>query len=90
MCVNPVNFRFAVDVVCKKCEGCQLKRPIFGFLAEGKKRWCSGCAKAHTGAVDIKRKKCESCGLKRPTFGLPSEGKKRRWCIDCAPKAAQR
>ena len=37
----------------KKCEDCQLKVPSFGLPAEGKKRWCSGCAKAHAEAVDI-------------------------------------
>ena len=37
----------------KKCEDCQLKQPSFGLPAEGKKRWCSGCAKGHAGAVDV-------------------------------------
>jgi hypothetical protein len=35
------------------CEDCQLKRPTFGLPAEGKVRWCFGCAKAHTGAADV-------------------------------------
>ena len=64
-----------VDVSNKKCEGCRLKVPSFGLLAEGKKRWCAGCAKAHTGAVDLKQKKCEGCGLKGASCGLPAEGK---------------
>ena len=67
----------------KKCEGCGLKRSNFGLPAEGKKRWCSGCAKAHVGVVDLNTKKCEGCGLTRPKFGLPAEGKKR-WCAGCA------
>ena len=37
----------------KKCESCELKRPCFGLPAEGKYRWCAGCAKAHTGAEDL-------------------------------------
>ena len=65
------------------CEGCQLKMPSFGLPAEGKERWCSGCAKTHEGAVNVKHKKCEGCGLKRSSFGLPSEGKVR-WCSGCA------
>jgi hypothetical protein len=72
----------------KTCEGCQLKQPSFGLPAEGKARWCSGCAKAHAGAVNISSKKCEGCGEKAARLGLPSDGKKRRWCGDCAPKAA--
>jgi hypothetical protein len=35
------------------CEDCQLKRPTFGLPAEGKVRWCFGCATAHTGAADV-------------------------------------
>ena len=37
----------------KKCEDCQLKQPSFGLPAEGRTRWCSGCAKAHAGAEDV-------------------------------------
>jgi hypothetical protein len=58
----------------KKCEGCGLKQPNCGLSAEGKRRWCAGCAKAHAGAVDIMHKKCEDCGLKEPSCGLASEG----------------
>ena len=40
-----------MDVVTKKCDGCQLKVPSYGLPSEGKKnRWCSGCAKGHAGA----------------------------------------
>ena len=77
-----------MDLTSKKCEGCQLKYPIFGLAVEGKKRWCSGCAKAHAGAVDVRDKKCEGCQLKGPRFGLLAEGKKVRWCTGCAPKGA--
>jgi hypothetical protein len=69
----------------KKREGCSLKQPKFGLPAEGKKRWCSGCAKAHAGAVDVVSKKSEGYGLKRPNFGLPAKGKKR-WCAGCAKR----
>jgi hypothetical protein len=55
----------------------------YGLPAEGKKRWCSGCAKGHAGAVDISHKKCEDCKVKYRTFGLPAEGK-NRWCSGCA------
>jgi hypothetical protein len=72
-----------VNVRNKKCEGCQLKQPAFGLPAEGKARWCSGCAKGHAGAMDATSKKCEGCGLKRSSYGLPSEGK-TRWCAGCA------
>ena len=40
-----------------KCEGCQLKLPNFGLPAEGKKRWCAGCAKGHAGAVGVAKRK---------------------------------
>jgi hypothetical protein len=46
-----------VDLNSKKCEDCSLKLPSFGLPAEGKKRWCAGCAKAHAGAVSVNRKK---------------------------------
>jgi hypothetical protein len=73
-----------VNVKSKKCEGCGLQRPSFGLPAEGKMRWCGGCAKAHAGAVNVNpSKKCEGCGLQRPSFGLPAEGK-MRWCGGCA------
>ena len=66
-----------------ECEGCGLKRPNFGLPAEGKVRWCDGCAKAHAGAEEVKKKKCEDCQLKCYAFGMPAEGK-RRWCAGCA------
>jgi hypothetical protein len=73
-----------VDVKQKKCEDCKVKQPKFGLPAEGKSRWCSGCAKRHEGAVNIANKKCEGCGLKQPSFGLSSDGGKTRWCSGCA------
>ena len=79
-----------MNVRHKKCEGCGLKQANFSLPAEGKARWCSGCAKGHAGAVDVNNKKCEGCQLKHANFGLPAEGNKRRWCGDCAPKGAQR
>jgi hypothetical protein len=77
-----------VDVLNKKCEGCGLKGASLGLPAEGKRRWCSGCAKVHAGAVNVVSKKCEGCGLKTANYGLISEGKRRRWCLGCAPKVA--
>jgi hypothetical protein len=79
-----------VDVKNKKCEDCELKLPTFGLPAEGKKRWCSGCAKAHAGAVDVGNTKCEGCLLKRARIWVPSpsDGRKRPLCTDCAPTAA--
>ena len=74
-----------MDLVHKnKCEECELKQPSFGLPAEGKTRWCGGCAKGHAGAVNVASKKCEGCGLKQPSFGLPAEGKRLRWCAGCA------
>eukprot|EP01051_Picozoa_sp_SAG22_P020253 SAG22_NODE_4024_length_1417_cov_2.218513_1_plen_46_part_10 len=32
-------------------EGCGLKHPHYGLVAEGKRRWCGGCAKQEEGAV---------------------------------------
>jgi hypothetical protein len=37
----------------KKYEDCGLKVASLGLLAEGKARWCPGCAKAHAGATDV-------------------------------------
>ena len=74
-------------LVTRKCESCQVKQPNYGMPAEGKARWCAGCAKAYTGAVDVKHPKCEGCGLKEPSLCLPADGRKRRWCADCAPEA---
>ena len=96
--LSSLQFKHSLDAVAvgqavekhlrnKKCEGCDLKLARFG-LPEGKKRWCSGCAKAHVGAVDVVSKKCEGCGLKHPNYGLPSEGTRKRWCLGCAPKVA--
>jgi hypothetical protein len=52
----------------KKCEDCQLKVPSFGLPAEGKKRWCSGCAKAHAGAVaaDSWKSSVGGAGVEKP------------------------
>jgi hypothetical protein len=50
----------------KKCEDCRIKRPHFGFIAEGRSRWCGTCAKtAHPGATDICTPKCEDCIIKQ-------------------------
>ena len=77
----------AMNITHKKCEGCR-KRPTFALPAEGKERWCAGCAKGHVGAVDVVHTNCEVCGKKQARHALPSDEKKRRWCGDCAPKAA--
>ena len=64
------------DLLSKKCEGCGLKAPTFGLPMEGKKRWCAGCAKGHSGAVSVLvQRKCEDCGLTHRSFGLPTEGR---------------
>ena len=69
----------------KMCEGCGLKVPSYGLPAEGRKRWCAGCAAAEgSGAVSLKQEKmCEGCGLKQPSYGLPGE-RRKRWCAGCA------
>jgi hypothetical protein len=59
------------------------QKSSLGLPAEGKKRWCAGCATGHAGAVNVGSNKCEDCRLKQPNFGLPSDGKKR-WCGGCA------
>ena len=66
------------------CEDCNNKQPSFGMPAEQRKRWCSNCAKGHSGATDIRgRKKCQDCGERQPSFGMPSDGM-ARWCSACA------
>ena len=52
------------QLVSRSCEDCELKVPSFGLPAEGKRRWCSGCAKGHAGAVrrqSMNNKMCEGC-----------------------------
>jgi hypothetical protein len=65
-----------------------LKDARYGLPLEGKRRWCAGCAKEHTGAVNVKKTvaPCEDCGLKESSHGLAKEWKKR-WCADCAAAA---
>ena len=55
-----------------------------GCDANTKRRWCSGCAKAHPGAVHCQQK-CEICKLKlaKRGDGRRKDGKKR-WCAGCA------
>ena len=66
------------------CEDCDKKCPSFGMEDEQKRRWCSGCAKAHAGAVNLKRNnRCEDCGLNQGHYGLESE-RMKRWCRPCA------
>ena len=69
----------------KRCEDCKLKQLSFGLPAEGKARWCAGCARGHDGALNLRLrgKRCEDCALKYPSFGQPAEGK-ARWCAGCA------
>ena len=59
----------------KKCEDCQLKQPSFGLPAEGRTRWCSGCAKAHAGAEDVTDGSNNSSG--RGTCGRPLQRNER-------------
>ena len=47
-----------------RCEDCALKGASFGLAAEGRRRWCGGCAKAHAGARDLVNKRCEDCAFK--------------------------
>jgi hypothetical protein len=41
------------------CEDCGLKRQNFGLPAEGKRRWCGGCAKAHAGSANLNWSPCQ-------------------------------
>ena len=41
-----------------KCKNCGLKQASFALPAEGKTRWCGGCAKA-VNVSDKKRAGCE-------------------------------
>jgi hypothetical protein len=70
----------------KKCEGCQLKFPIFGLPIDGKAWWYAICAKVHAGVVDVRHKKIVRGlpGQARSAFELPSEGKARRCGGACA------
>jgi hypothetical protein len=65
------------------CEDCGLKQPSLGLPDDEAMRWCSGCAKAHSGAQSKLKHLCEDCGLKQPSFGLPDD-ETRRWCAGCA------
>ena len=69
------------------CEDCDSKSPAFGLEGDlsRKRRWCSGCAKAHAGAVNLKEKimQCQECGVKARNYGLESE-RVKRWCGSCA------
>ena len=68
------------------CEDCRLKRATYGLPAEGRRRWCAGCAAAEgrrAVRLDKQNKMCEGCGSKRPSYGLPAE-RKARWCVGCA------
>ena len=52
---------------------------------EGRRRWCTDCAKAHSGALVISLRKCETCKLKGSSFGMPPPAApRRRWCGGCA------
>ena len=63
------------------CESCGLKHAHYGLPAEGRRRWCAGCAAAGgSGAVSMQiRPMCEGCGTKRQIWHQPREWKKR-WC----------
>ena len=63
------------------CEGCGAKKASFGTPSERKRRWCSGCSKAH-GAINLNVKMCEGCGAKEANFGTPTE-REKRWCSGC-------
>jgi hypothetical protein len=70
------KLRLVTEKVAKQsqqrtCEDCVPKAPTFGLVAEGKKRWCAGCANRHAGAVLLQKqraetKRCEGCGLEQP------------------------
>ena len=55
----------AQNIATKCCEDCALKVAKFGLPAEGRRRWCGGCATGHAGALDSyghgPRKRCEDC-----------------------------
>ena len=38
----------------RKCQDCKQKIQSFGLPAEGKARWCGGCALGHTGAINVR------------------------------------
>ena len=63
--INKIFFGGARDLMSKRCEDGKLKVPSFGLPAEGKVRWCAGCARGHGGAQDLKSKRCEDCELKQ-------------------------
>jgi hypothetical protein len=65
----------------KQCEDCGQKQATCGTVAEGKKRWCGACGRAHS-AVDLVNKKCEVCHTRSRTYGVVAEGR-LRWCAPC-------
>ena len=63
----------------KMCEGCGIKQPHFGLPAEGRKRWCGGCArKNHPSAVSSSRKgpAASAPSPRAPTTTRPSKRRK--------------
>jgi hypothetical protein len=55
--------RGGASLAKKMCDDCGLIATGFGFglSSEGKKQWCVGGAKAHTGVVNAATKKCDDC-----------------------------
>ena len=65
----------------KKYEDCGLKVASLGLLAEGKARWCPGCAKAHAGATDVvsKAPRKSRAALGRGHCARRPRGAAREW-----------
>ena len=55
-------FRVAAYLTRKnRCEDCGQKSANFGLPADRRKRWCSACSRAHSGAVSLTGLTCEVC-----------------------------
>ena len=76
-----------MKVKFKTCEGCRLQAASFGLPADRyrKKRWCAGCAKAHSGAVEFVKKKKPARGV---VGGAVAKKQEAKWAAQLARLAA--
>ena len=62
----------------KMCEGCGLKQPSYGLPAEGRKRWCAGCAKKNHPRAVASSRMGPAASAPRPRAPTKTRPSKRR------------